>query len=422
MLIAKTVTAAEYRSYLESRALRHFHTQQAEYIQTKALVNTPTRPILFYREEGTGEPVGAALVIFYRYKRFFRRATCLYGPLLEESSPEILKEAVEALKRLVWKDVRTRVLEILPLIVVKRYTRVPESDQVDQTAEVWENPQTAAYQKALEELGMNRIPREFYEDSRVQIRIVYTKELAQSFDETAASFQTTLRNHMQQARSRGVRVRFLTQEELPQFLQMLEATYDRIATDQQAPTDFFSPFFQTFRDRVWVPLAEVDLEQALTYFPEKYAGLAEEESKLRRKLGDKPETPKFQKQIRAIEDKRVALQKQEEQVLKLRKENGNILPLSSGFFVQSGREMLYLFGAGYGDRMFFNGQAAMHEAMVRLAIDRGCTCYNLFGCSGLPDSNNPVDRGVQRFKQTFNGQFEELLGTYTLHKGFPFAR
>lgn len=82
--------------------------------------------------------------------------------------------------------------------------------------------------------------------------------------------------------------------------------------------------------------------------------------------------------------------------------------LSVGMFIFYGDEVIYLFSGNDSKYSKYYGSYALQWEIIQRAIDLGYKRYNFFGIK-LDDSD-----GVFTFKKGFNGNVEELLGSFEL--------
>lgn len=79
----------------------------------------------------------------------------------------------------------------------------------------------------------------------------------------------------------------------------------------------------------------------------------------------------------------------------------------------SGDTVWYTYGAS--DNVYRNRQPnyRLQWAMIKWALENGCSMYDFRGVSGDLDEDNPLF-GLYRFKKGFNGEFTEFIGEYDL--------
>lgn len=81
-------------------------------------------------------------------------------------------------------------------------------------------------------------------------------------------------------------------------------------------------------------------------------------------------------------------------------------PIAAAFFLLYGDEVIYLAGGFSRLHKKLGGPHLVQWAMIQFAYGNGYRQYNFWGTN--PDPNN----GVHQFKQGFNGELEEFVGTY----------
>ncbi|WP_258529195.1 aminoacyltransferase [Enterococcus faecalis] len=109
----------------------------------------------------------------------------------------------------------------------------------------------------------------------------------------------------------------------------------------------------------------------------------------------------------------MALEKRLEDVqefLPLNEKNKNKI-LAVGVFIECPEDMIFLFGGMYKQyKNFLSPSYFLQHIMMKQAIDKGLTWFNLYGVEGVYDGSD----GVLNFKKGFGGVVEEQLGTYRL--------
>lgn len=90
---------------------------------------------------------------------------------------------------------------------------------------------------------------------------------------------------------------------------------------------------------------------------------------------------------------------------------GNLLAATISL-IGSGK-VWYLYGASGDEHRNVMPNYALQWAMIRWAMDEGCSVYDFRGVSGDLDPDNPL-YGLYRFKKGFGAELVELVGEYDL--------
>ena len=89
----------------------------------------------------------------------------------------------------------------------------------------------------------------------------------------------------------------------------------------------------------------------------------------------------------------------------------NRIPLAAMFLVFSHHRATYLYGASSSTCRNYMATYALQWEAIKRAKKRGCTEYDMFGVSPLPDSSHPL-YGLYRFKKGFGGKLYHRMGCW----------
>lgn len=412
--LARPITEETLQALLNEHALRHFYTQERGYARVKQDEGSPTQAyVLENAEDGSFE--GVALAIFYRYKRILWRAELHFGPVLRNPTPERLVLALTALRKELFRKPLLRYLRVNPMVVLAHHPEINQNPDPGSCHVVWnaeDETRAQAYETALAAAGFVRDSGQWFNNPLIQVQILYNKPLGSTFEETLASLSPVLRNRMNKSIKDGIQFRTLTEEELPAFDAMMESTLARKNTIGHNATTRYRLLMRHFGKDMRYVVTYIDAPALLERCAQNQEQLLQERAALVAKYGEEPENKKGKGLLKNWQVAFDGLQTLIQRVEKLQQTYGDRIDLNAGAYFHCGQEWIYLMGAGYADRMFLNGSPALHYHMMQEAHRLGCTHYNLFGCSGLPKDRNDIDDSVMRFKETFLGEYEELLGTF----------
>jgi lipid II:glycine glycyltransferase (peptidoglycan interpeptide bridge formation enzyme) len=86
-------------------------------------------------------------------------------------------------------------------------------------------------------------------------------------------------------------------------------------------------------------------------------------------------------------------------------------PLAAMILVISGSRATYLYGASSSQNRNLMAPYALQWRAIKIAKERGCTEYDMFGVSPQPDPVHPL-YGLYRFKTGFGGKIYHTLGCW----------
>lgn len=413
MLKVIEVNDEEYDKMLDKNFsdTRVFFTQLPQYEKVKNDENTNTKKLAVV-DEKTGEVIALTVAVYYSIYKFLYKVHFMFGPIVNEKNLYRIDEIVKAFKKKVFKNLRVKKLVIDPIIHNNIYKDINIASK-NVNKEVKEK---------LEKAGMKKINQEYYENMEINLRYFYSKDIdGMNFKELEKSLVSTLRNRMKKAEKESLKIRYLKRDELNIFNDMLESTYSRVITDQTADLRRLQNLYDEFKDEIYFPVIYIDiLKTEEAYIKEKEEKLKEKE-KIEEKLKDESLSEKIIKRennkINQIDIALKSLEKNIEDIKKLKEEElekGNKdlkIDIYGGVFIESHNDFIYYLGGGYSKYFGYNAPPKMHKEMMKKALEKNKKVYNLFGISGIFDETAP-DAGVIKFKQTFNGYVEELIGTY----------
>ncbi|MCC3665036.1 aminoacyltransferase [Staphylococcus haemolyticus] len=229
--------------------------------------------------------------------------------------------------------------------------------------------------------------------------------------ETPASlrkqFDSQRKRNINKAINYGVKVRFLGRDEFHIFLDLYRETEAR--TGFVSKTDeYFYNFFDTYGDKVLVPLAYIDLDE---YIKSLQDALNDKENRRDQMMAKENKNDKQLRKIAELDNQIEHDKKELLQASELRQTDGQILNLASGIFFANSYEVNYFSGGSSEKYNNYMGPYMMHWHMMNYCFEHGYDRYNFYGLSG-DFTENSEDYGVYRFKRGFNVYIEELIGDF----------
>ena len=210
-----------------------------------------------------------------------------------------------------------------------------------------------AVKRDLEEMGYKYLGE--YE----QVKWVFVKDLDEpDAEKMLMGFRTDHRQRIRRAEREGVRVRELGIDELG-ILKEIAAEAGERHGFKDPETDYYWSMKESFGDKVKFVVAELPAEKL-------------DETK---------------------------------------KDKNEYVPLAAAMFVNSGREMVYLYSGSVRKLQKYGGAHLIQWKMLQEAACLGCERYNFYGTKPMEEN------GVYKFKKGFRGHVEELLGTFVLPIG-----
>lgn len=213
---------------------------------------------------------------------------------------------------------------------------------------------------------------------------------------------------VKKAKSFGTKIRHLSREELPLFVEITSSTSERREyTDK--PLDYYQDFYDSWGDKATFTVASLNFQDYLTNLEADQAQLAKKIKALQLNIESTPNSAKKKNQIRELTAQHETFEVRKAEAHQLIEEHGQKeVILAGSLFIYTPQEAVYLFSGSYTAFNKFYAPALLQEHAILEAIDRGITHYNLLGITGHFDGSD----GVLRFKQNFQGMINRKLGTF----------
>ncbi len=215
-----------------------------------------------------------------------------------------------------------------------------------------------------------------------------------------------------------IRTREIKEDELPLFKDIMQHTGDRRDFIDR-PLKYYQEMYKHLGGKnniLKILIAELytkELSQSLT----KEINDIKEEMDNRKTKYEMDPSKMNEKKYLAKQEESMAnidrLKKKREKIEKIRKENGDIVPLGGILFLIYGNEVLSLVGGSYQKFMEFQSAYTVHWEGMKLAILNNYSRYNFYGITGVFDEKNPL-YGLYSFKRDFGGYVVELIGEFDL--------
>ena len=398
-----------YQKFVNSQE-RCFYTQLVEYGEVRQSDGLEVERVGLVE---SGQILAAATIVYQPWKRIFRRATISYGPVLNWDDDVLVGEFFRQLRAFIAAKRSVLAIRVNPFVVRREYEDITPGETVSAAA---------IMDRVAQELGGTLLHREFYEDSSVQIRFAYTKDIGgMTYKEAAASCGQVVRTAFNRKGTNGVEVRFLGPDRIDVLARVLEHTASR--TEMSEISKKTIEYYRELMERMGpdgaflpvailnCPTALADLDAERHEVEAKVAALEEAHEKAEaegRAVG--------KKQHNALKEHRARLEvlaRREAEVREVQADHGDEVELAASFFVHSPHELVYLVSGAYSEFQSFQGIYLIHRAMFEWATEHDVRWYNMFGISG-DFSEHASDAGVLHFKRQFRGNVEEYVGTYDI--------
>lgn len=246
-----------------------------------------------------------------------------------------------------------------------------------------------------------------YKDNEgAQVKWCYALDTEKSSEELFNDFRNSTRNYINRTINKyKLEIKTLKKSELSEFKQITSDTCDRRDFADKT-LKYYEDMYDAFGKDVTFKICSLNCD---SYINE----LEKDNEEMNRKLNELSDSASNKKKKEVMRKDIDSNLRKIEETKKLKKENGNIIPLSGAMFMLYGNEIVYLFSGSYEKYMSFCGQYRLQWEMIKYAAENGYKRYNFYG---IQDVFNPKgkDYGVYEFKKGFGGYVEELLGSFEI--------
>ncbi|WFM83934.1 peptidoglycan bridge formation glycyltransferase FemA/FemB family protein [Arcanobacterium canis] len=396
-----TLTRSEYETFIANR--RHFIPQLPAYADAKTAVGAQAEFVGI--KDPSGTVTGAGVLTYQPWKKLFRKAHLTYGPTLDWTDDAGVTAFFEGLRSHLKAKRNVLTVDVNPIVAKNAYedTQIVEADLA----------QGAHADALLRRCGFTHVNAEFYERSDVQIRYIYTKNIAgMDFDEAIGSISKTLRRRFRNTERYGVEVKFEGPQAWDTFTDLFSAAQDRHEMADLSANQI-ALFSELMKD-----VGPENGFLCIAYMhPARYL---EELDADRRATEERIATLEARKQTAKrdteLAQQKKALEQNEAQRLEAQAtldEYGEKIAINGALAFRCGNELVGLLGGMDKRFVQFARNYPVEGSLFRWAVEHGLDTYNTFGVSGNFGPDAP-DASVVKFKRLLNGNVEEFIGTYQL--------
>jgi alanine adding enzyme len=231
----------------------------------------------------------------------------------------------------------------------------------------------------------------------------YVKDLSDISDASALmkSYSKDGQYSVKRTQQFGITVRALNYDELSKFKSITESTSERRGYNDH-DLEYYQVFYKSFGDKAQFLVAEINFQ---TYVE----GLKHQIVKLQSMI-ENSNSAKKEKQRQEWQSQIHSQEKRLTEVTPfLEKYQDKHVILAGSLFVESDKEMVYLFSGSYEEFKHFYAPFAIQHFIMSQALAKRIPLYNFYGITGNFDGTD----GVLQFKENFNG--------YPVHKAGSFS-
>ena len=392
------LTATEFGNYTDKMPYSHF-TQMTENYEMKVANKTETHLVGIKNKDN--EVIAACMLTAVPVMKFFKYFYSNRGPVIDYDNRELVHFFFNEL---------TKYLKQHNCLYVRVDPYLPYQ-YLNHDGEITGNAGNDWFFDKMKHLGFEHEGFTKGFDPIKQIRYHSVLDLKNKTSKDILNGMDSLRKrNTKKVQKNGVKVKFLSEEELPIFRSFMEDTTET-KEFQDRDDSFYYNRYRHFKDRVLVPLAYIKFDEYIEELQNERETLNKDVNKALKDIEKRPDNKKAFNKKENLEKQLDANQQKLDEAKKLQAEHGNELPISAGFFSINPFEVVYYAGGTSNKYRHFAGSYAIQWTMINYAIDHGIDRYNFYGISGN-FSEDAEDVGVIKFKKGFNADVIEYVGDF----------
>ncbi|KXB55623.1 peptidoglycan bridge formation glycyltransferase FemA/FemB family protein [Gemelliphila asaccharolytica] len=404
-MIFTEITYEELEKHQKEDNSRYFFPQGSTY-KKLANKNNIKSKILAVKENN--KIIAYSTFIYYRYKKFFYKATTQFGPIMDYNNDKLVDFYFKKLKEYFKKDFRVISVRVNPFLNEKLFSDIEETG---------ENSIATSVRKHLENNSFKPMNEDLFTNPTLATRCVFSKEL------TNITKENILKNISQIARytinrtaKEGVLVR-----EIDIFNEADAKIFDDINKDTEKrinfevrDIDYFKTLKSVYKYDLILAISYIDCDKFVNNTIATISNLENEKNNLLEKLKEgKVNTKKTNNKIKELDENISIWKNKIAKIKKLKRDEGNIINLSCASFIKSKQDFIYFSSGAYKKFSRYEGPYAVLFAMMKYAIENKYKYFNFYG-TNKDFSEKSSDYGVLQFKRNFNGNVEWFMDNYEL--------
>ncbi|MDU4029653.1 MAG: peptidoglycan bridge formation glycyltransferase FemA/FemB family protein, partial [Enterococcus faecalis] len=238
-------------------------------------------------------------------------------------------------------------------------------------------------------------------------RWLFVKDMAGLTEEELwKSYGKDAKYDIKKAWEYGVTTRELRYEELPLFKKLTEETSAR-RNFEDKDLAYYQAVYEEFGERAKFMVAELNFATYLENLHEKLRKLQETLNEVNEALIANPKSRKKNNQKREFEDEVRTVRKRIDEAKEMKTSDEPEI-LAGALFIVHPQEVVYLFSGTYEKYKQYYAPYLIQHKMLTYTVENNIPKYNFYGVDGVFDGSD----GVLKFKQSFGGHVEELMGNF----------
>ncbi|MCD8916211.1 aminoacyltransferase [Staphylococcus simulans] len=218
------------------------------------------------------------------------------------------------------------------------------------------------------------------------------------------------RRNIKKTYEMGVQVRTLSIDETPLFFELFKMAEEKHGFTFRG-LDYFKQMQKTYGNRGFLKLAYIDLHNYLKELQDKRMELQGQLDEINEKLKENPNSKKSKGKANQLQQQFDSNERKINETQAMAEKDGNILNLAAALYLYNEHEVYYLSSGSNPEYNAFMGAYRLQWDMIKFAKKKGIDRYNFYGVTG-DFSKEAEDYGVQKFKEGFNAHVEEYVGDF----------
>ena len=392
------LTATEFGSFVDNMPNSHF-TQMVGNYELKIAEGTETH--LVGVKDNDNQVIAACLLTAVPVMKVFKYFYSNRGPVIDFENKELVHYFFNELSKYV-KQNNGLYLRVDPYVAYQY--RNHDGDVIENAGHDW------LFDK-MKQLGYQHqgFTTGFHQEYQVRFHsVLYLRD--KTAKDVLNDMDSLRKRNIKKVKKNGVKVKYLSEEELPLFRSFMEDTSEsKNFIDRE--DSFYYNRYKYYKDRVLVPMAYIDFDEYLKELHQEHDDLTKEINKAEKDLEKRPDNKKSLNKKENLTEHLKTNENKIEDAQSLQQEHGNELPISAAFFIINPFEVVYYAGGTANKYRHFAGSYAIQWEMINYALEHDIDRYNFYGISG-DFSEDAEDAGVVKFKKGFNADVIEYIGDF----------
>lgn len=392
------LTAKEFGDYTDSMPYSHF-TQMVENYELKVAEGKETH--LVGIKNNNNEVIAACMLTAVPVLKIFKYFYSNRGPVIDFDNKELVHFFFNELSQYV-KNHHGLYLHVDPYLPYQ---------YLNHDGELIANAGNDWFFDKMAQLGFKHTGFHKGFDDVLQIRYHSVLDLKdKTANDVLKGMDSLRKRNTKKVKKNGVKVKFLTEEELPIFRSFMEDTSETKDFADRADSFYYNRL-KYYKGRALVPLAYIDFNEYLVELNNERETLTKDINKALKDIEKHPDNKKAYNKRDNLQQQLDANQQKIDEAKQLQQEHGNELPISAGFFIINPFEVVYYAGGTANEFRHFAGSYAVQWEMINYALNHGINRYNFYGVSGR-FTEDAEDAGVVKFKKGYNAEIIEYVGDF----------